>query len=163
MRPRQRPVPPSPGRTWSVDMGKAAGGPIACRMPFYALAQRVLDFAQSHPMPDMDDPEKVPPPSWWTDHLPYIAAAIGVVWADPIRELSTPPLGMGAPVTEAELYAYGCAVGDELQTEGWPTMAITRLGFAIVGEIGARLVAVNQSTALADFLPAQAAPSTGSL
>jgi hypothetical protein len=144
-------------------MGKAAGGPIACRMPFYALAQRVLDFAQSHPIPTYEgEPDRMPPEAWWSEHLPYIGAVIGAVWADPARELATPPLGF-APVTDADLYAYGCAVGDELQTEGWPTIAITRLGFAALAEIGTRLAGVNQATVIADFLPAQAAPSTGSL
>lgn len=150
-------------------MGKAAGGAIALRMPSYALASRLLDFTQLHRLPDgpvTTDPDTGEasvdvPLAWHYENLPYMAAVIGAAWADPVREFSTPPLPSTSLPSMEELYAYGAAIADELQTEGWPVFAIGHLGSAALAEIARRLSIVNEAAALADFMPAQAAPSIG--
>lgn len=154
MKPRQRPLPPPSARDWIATMGPKIGA-VRLRMPFFSLANRLIAFVGAHPIPDGEVTNE-----WLADHLPYVAACLGATWAHDLRELATPPLSSTVPLTDADLYAYGCAVGDELQSEGWPPLAISHLGVHCYSAIVDRTNAVNEASALADFLPAPTAPST---
>ena len=176
MRPRQKPLPPAGARTFTVTMGPALGA-IAFRAPSYALIGRLNEFMGRHIYDDTRDGEdvevseaaegapaevrRIPLDTWTQGYLPYAGAAIGCAWAHELRELSTPPLPTTSIPTEAELYTYGAAVADELQSEGWPMLAITSLGARVVTEIRNRYRTANEASKLADFLPAQAASSIG--
>jgi len=176
MKPRQKPIAPMGARGFTVAMGPALGS-LAFRAPSYALIGRLNEFMARYLYDDdrdgdtvvvapaeADAPEetaRIPSDRWTRGYLPYAAAVIGCAWAHDTRELSTPPLPTTSIPTDDELYVYGAAVADELQTEGWPMLAITSLGARVVGEIRARYRTANEAAKLADFLPAQADTSIG--
>lgn len=156
-------------RAFTVRMGPAVG-PMVFRAPFYALIGKLNEFLALHTYEEAKDgqdigtegePQRIPADAWLRGHLPYAGAAIGVAWAHDLKELSTPALPGTSVPTDAELYEYGTAVADELQTEGWPMLAIISLGTAVVTEIRNRYRAANEAAKLADFLPAQADTSIG--
>lgn len=155
MKARKTPAkaPESP-RYWTHDLGE--WGTLTLRMCSFAAGHKVRDLIAQHPIGE--DGEAIT--SWLADHVPYAAAAVGLCWADERWELETPLPTDPRKMDADTLYAYGLAVADELQTAGWPMMAITNVGFSVTTELLRRTDILREAEALARFSPAQAADSS---
>lgn len=153
------PLPAVGSRGFTVSMGPKAGGDLPFRRPFYATAQALARFHGLHALPDLPEGE-APSTAWWAEHLPYVGAAVGMCWAHPLRELDAAPPPSTGPLADEALYAYGAAVADELQSEGWPMIAIGILGSQVMTALYRWIADIEDAVDVADFLPAPAAPST---
>lgn len=157
MKARLKPAPaPESPRYWTHDLGE--WGVVTFRMCGFAAGHKLRDMVQSHTLGEGDEATN----QWLADHTPYSSAAIGLCWADERWELETAAPTDPRQMTQEALYAYGLKVADELQTAGWPMLAITNAGFHVMAEVLRRTDIVNDAAALAHFLPAQAADSTTS-
>lgn len=89
--------------------------------------------------------------------LELLGALVGISWADPVSELETP---IPTEFTEAAVLAYGAAVYDELDRDGWTFEHIVVCALAIGEQVAARSALTTEALDRASFFAGKTAPTT---